>query len=67
MSAMPWYPLYRRLGVPLDWFGQVWKNLVPTRIQSPDCPAVSRKIQDYTILAHEKINGDKKNVNPAEL
>jgi len=30
------YPLYRRLGGPQGRFGQVRKNLAPTRIRSPD-------------------------------
>jgi len=25
----PWYPLYRRLGRPQDWSGQVWKISPP--------------------------------------
>ena len=35
------YPLYRRLGGPQGWSGQVWKISLPTRIQSTDRPARS--------------------------
>jgi hypothetical protein len=38
------YPLYGRMGGPQDRSGRVWKNLTPTRIQSPDCPARSQSL-----------------------
>ena len=37
-----WQPLYRRLGGPQSWSGQVQKILPPTGIQSPDHPACSK-------------------------
>jgi hypothetical protein len=33
------YPLYRRMGGPQDRSGRVRKNLTPSAIRSPDCPA----------------------------
>jgi len=44
-----WYPLYRRLGGPQGRSGQVWENLAPTGIRSPDRPA---RIQSLYWLCH---------------
>ena len=47
-----WYPLYRRLGGPP---GPVWtgaKNLAPTGIRSPVCPARSQSLYRLSYLAH---------------
>jgi hypothetical protein len=38
------YPLYRKLGGPQSRSWRVWKNLIPTRIRSPDRPACSQSI-----------------------
>jgi len=38
------YPLYRRLGRPQGWSGQVWQISPPMDIRSPDSPACSESL-----------------------
>jgi len=44
------YPLYRRLGGPQGWSGQVRKNLVPTGIRYPGRPARSQSPYRLRVL-----------------
>jgi len=49
------YPLYRRLGGPQGWSGQVRKISPPTRIRSPDRPAHSQSLYQLRYPAHMKV------------
>ena len=46
------YPLYRRLGGPQGWSGQVWKISTPTGIRFPDRPARSHSLYRLSYRAH---------------
>ena len=49
------YPLYRRLGGPQGWSGQVRKISPPTGIWSPDHPARSQSLYWLLYLAHMQL------------
>jgi hypothetical protein len=44
--------LYRRLGGPQGWYGQVRKISPPTGIRSPDRPSRSQSVYRLRYLAH---------------
>jgi hypothetical protein len=46
------YPLYRRVGGPQGRFGQMWENLTPTGIRSPDHPARSQSLYRLSYTVH---------------
>ena len=45
------YPFYRRLGGPQGWSERA-ENLAPTRIRSPDRPALSQSLYQLSYPAH---------------
>ena len=50
--GMPWYSLYRRLGGPQGWSGQVWKMSPPPGFDPWTVQSVASHYTDYAILAH---------------
>jgi hypothetical protein len=65
------YSLYRRMGGPQGWSGQVRKISPPTGIRSPDRPARRQSLYRLSYPAHKigrastKINEDRKNFQSA--
>jgi hypothetical protein len=52
-----WCPLYRRLGGPQGWSGQVQKISPPIGIRSPDRPARSQSLYRLSYPAHVNVDG----------
>ena len=52
------YPLYRRVGGPQGRSGRGRKNLTPTGIRSPDCPARSQSLYRLRYPGPPKFKSD---------
>ena len=53
-----WYPLYRRLGGPQRWSGEVWKILPPLVFDSQTAQPVGSHYTDNATQPHQVYNID---------
>jgi len=52
LPGKTWYPLYRRLGGPQGWSGQVQKILTPAEFDPWTVQPIASRYTNWAILAH---------------